>query len=183
MSALRSITSQGLTKVQHPYWQQHSQSLSFPSNLVLSPKMFTKRLTMMALLVLSAIATVSSGAKLTKSFFLSLTPEALFAYGLKDAVGGCKIGLNTGSSAYADLYVTSATVGARGYRGWPRNRRNLGTGAVKAPDFPRRRSFCWYQRSEYNLPRSLRTAFCTRSGLHNAAAQLKDAIMKNQCNL
>lgn len=145
--------------------------------------MFTKRFTLMALMVLSAIVAVSGAVRQTKSFFLSLSPEALFAYGVKGAVGGCRITLNTGSRAYADLYVKTATVGNRGYRGWPRNVNGLGTGAVKAPEFPRKRTYCWFQRSEYRLPRSLRNAFCTNSGIRNAAAQLRYAVEKNQCNL
>ncbi|KAI0557941.1 hypothetical protein FGB62_249g05 [Gracilaria domingensis] len=87
------------------------------------------------------------------------------------------------SGAWGDLYVKTATVGNRGYRGWPRNVNDLGTGAVMAPEFPRARTYCWFQRSEYDLPQSLRDAFCTNSGVDNAAAQLKDAIEKDQCDI
>ncbi|KAI0563112.1 hypothetical protein FGB62_46g18 [Gracilaria domingensis] len=146
--------------------------------------MMTKGMTTMALLVLSALASVSVATQLTKSFFLSLSPGALFAYGLKELVGGCRITLHpTDSGAWGDLYVKTATVGNRGYRGWPRNVNDLGTGAVKAPEFPRARTYCWFQRSEYDLPQSLRDAFCTNSGVANAAAQLKDAIEKDQCDI
>eukprot|EP00737_Agarophyton_chilense_P004682 gb/GEZJ01006109.1/.p1 GENE.gb/GEZJ01006109.1/~~gb/GEZJ01006109.1/.p1 ORF type:complete len:145 (-),score=14.10 gb/GEZJ01006109.1/:167-601(-) len=144
--------------------------------------MMAKGLVTTVLLLLGAIASVSAATH-SKSFYLSLSPQALFAYGIKNEVGGCYISLHTGSSGYCDMYVKTATTG-NGYHGWPRNVNDQGTGCVKAPEFPRRRTYCWYQRSEYNNhPLSVRNTFCTNSGVTNAANQLKYAIEKDQCAL
>ncbi|PXF43528.1 hypothetical protein BWQ96_06729 [Gracilariopsis chorda] len=145
--------------------------------------MMTKELIATALMLVGAI---TSACAMThpKSFYLSLSPEALFAYGVKGAVGACYISLNTGSSSYCDLYVNTATIGNNGHRGWPRKLNDMGTGCVKAPEFPRKRTYCWYSRSEYiNHPQAIRDTFCTHPSVTNAANQLRDAVEKDQCAL
>eukprot|EP00178_Gracilaria_changii_P019587 TRINITY_DN56722_c0_g1_i1.p1 TRINITY_DN56722_c0_g1~~TRINITY_DN56722_c0_g1_i1.p1 ORF type:complete len:175 (-),score=6.01 TRINITY_DN56722_c0_g1_i1:129-581(-) len=141
-----------------------------------------------SILMLGLAPTSSSASDcpdpLTKSFYLSLSNNALFAYGVRKDIGaGCRISLGN-SRAHCDLYVKSATVGNQGYRGWPRNRDGLGTGCVMAPEFPKRRTYCYAMRSEYDhLPMLFRESMCTDSGLNNAANVLRDAIEKNQCGL
>lgn len=94
-------------------------------------------------------------------------------------VGKCYISRNTGSG-YCDLYVKSATVGEDGDKGWPKNSAWRGTGCVKAPDFPKRRSTCFYS-SGYGFSKETWSPFCTQYGVDNAVAQLRHAIQNDQC--
>ena len=117
------------------------------------------------------------------AYYLSLSVHQLYyaATGGR-RVGGCYITVSPPPSrSYCDLYVISATVGSRGYRGWPRTTSNLGTGCVKAPDFPKRRSYCFYHSRQYSLSATDRASFCTNNGKSNAVAQLKHAIRRGQC--
>eukprot|EP01026_Neomeris_dumetosa_P038245 TRINITY_DN3116_c0_g1_i13.p3 TRINITY_DN3116_c0_g1~~TRINITY_DN3116_c0_g1_i13.p3 ORF type:complete len:290 (+),score=16.59 TRINITY_DN3116_c0_g1_i13:212-1081(+) len=75
------------------------------------------------------------------------------------------------------LYVRS------GSEGYPLNKECDGTGCVKAPDFPRGINTCWYERDEYCPEiQGLSGDFCTDSGVANAAAQLRHAIINDHCN-
>lgn len=119
-----------------------------------------------------------------KTDFVNLDPFYLFELGFHRLTGGCYISINKGGG-FCDLYVISATVGASGYRGWPRSYDNRGTGCVKAPDFPKRRNICWYTMwNYYNWPLSQRLKMCASSfGEENAAEQLRHAIVNDQCML
>lgn len=119
-----------------------------------------------------------------KALLLSLPIGALYPLGRANFVGGCRIQRNAGAG-FCDLYVKSATTGARGYIGWPRSTQDLGTGCVKAPNFPKRRGHCWYTGSDYNnWPMADRVKMCSSSdGKINAAEQLRHAILHDQCNL
>lgn len=119
-----------------------------------------------------------------KADFIDLDTFTLFQLGVHRLAGGCRIDINTGSN-FCDLYVISATVGAHGYRGWPRSFDNRGTGCVKAPDFPKGRNICWYTMWNYkNWPMSDRSKMCASSfGEDNAAEQLRHAILHDQCML
>ena len=115
------------------------------------------------------------------AYYLSLPVDDLYhsATGGR-RVGGCYIQVSP-NGGYCDLYVKSATVGNHGHRGWPRSTSNVGTGCVKAPDFPKRRSHCFFSSSQYSLSATDRASFCTNNGKSNAVAQLKHAIRHGQC--
>ena len=118
---------------------------------------------------------------LQKGDYLALSDDALWTASTAGKnVGNCHIGFGSQRS-FCDLYVSSATVGNNGNRGWPRNSNGLGTGCVKAPDFPKKMSGCFFQNAEYALSTAERESFCTESGKANALAQLRHAISTDQC--
>lgn len=119
-----------------------------------------------------------------KCYYLSLSTAALYDAATNGKrVGGCYISRNTGSG-FCDLYVIAATTGNQGHKGWPRSTNDLGTGCVKAPDFPKSQSYCFFESNDYSQwPITERTSFCTDKGVTNAVAQLRHAIRNNQCNL
>lgn len=118
------------------------------------------------------------------SHYTSISPSDLYKAATNgNKVGGCYIQVNLGGG-FCDMYVKTATVGNSGYRGWPRNTRNIGTGCVKAPDYPKKVSTCYYTSSEYrNWAMADRTSFCTPNGMQNAVAQLRHAVLNKQCAL
>jgi hypothetical protein len=118
---------------------------------------------------------------LQKGYYLALSDDALWAVSTAgNNVNGCYIGFGT-PTTFCDLYVISATVGNNSHRGWPRNTSGMGTGCVKAPDFPKKMSGCFFQNAEYALSTAERESFCTESGKANALAQLRHAISNDQC--
>ena len=77
-----------------------------------------------------------------KSFYLSMSDIVLFSFGITNKIPGCRISFHEGiSSTFCDMYVKV------GDEGFPLNRFGRGTGCVRAPDFPKRMSICWYSRS------------------------------------
>lgn len=98
-------------------------------------------------------------------------------------VGDCYIQQNGPGGGACDLYVKSAFPGAAADRGWPKTTGGRGTGCVRAPDFPKRVSTCYFDDPRYPLTTAERSSFCTDSGKSNAVAQLKHAIRNNACKL
>lgn len=115
--------------------------------------------------------------------YMSLSNHALF----EEASGGKKVGgcyIKRNENGPCDIYVMTATVGASGDQGWPRNIRNEGNGCVRAPDFPNGFSKCLYVSADFsNWPLDNRQKFCSDSGIDNAAEQLRHAILNNHCDI
>ena len=135
----------------------------------------------LALLSLLAATTHACTTK-NKAFYLSLSDSQLFAEGLSPKrIGKCYI--VRARYGACDLYVKAALAGPRGDRGYPKTRSNLGTGCVRAPDYPKRVRICYYKDPAYPLTAAERVSFCTDSGNVNAAAQLRHAIRNDKCAL
>lgn len=112
-----------------------------------------------------------------------MSTRRLFAYmwsGRK--VGGCYLGKGSARTA-CDMYVKTPTPGAGGYNGWPRTTADIGTGCVKAPDFPKAVSTCYYASPSYGFAPAVYNTFCTSSGMANAVAQMKHAVENDKCGL
>eukprot|EP00737_Agarophyton_chilense_P001943 gb/GEZJ01002197.1/.p1 GENE.gb/GEZJ01002197.1/~~gb/GEZJ01002197.1/.p1 ORF type:complete len:151 (-),score=8.53 gb/GEZJ01002197.1/:182-634(-) len=135
------------------------------------------------LLLIVLCAPTGSHSFCFKDMYLSLGDDQLWAAAREGSrVGGCYIP-SAGPPAFCDLYVKSAVRGSDGDFGWPKNRNNRGTGCVKAPELPRSRSHCFFNRRDYDLPNSELSAFCTGNGKANALAQLRHALRNNACLL
>lgn len=136
---------------------------------------------LLAHLVASASANTCTVTR-NAAFFLSLSTNDLYSLATKgNRVGACYIA--EVSSGSCDLYVKSAVSGSNGDLGWPKTTGNQGTGCVRAPDYPKKVSSCFYSSSSYVLSQSERNSFCTNSGKSNAVAQLQHAIRSNACSI
>eukprot|EP01025_Chloroclados_australasicus_P014092 TRINITY_DN16585_c1_g1_i1.p1 TRINITY_DN16585_c1_g1~~TRINITY_DN16585_c1_g1_i1.p1 ORF type:complete len:197 (+),score=8.35 TRINITY_DN16585_c1_g1_i1:147-737(+) len=117
-----------------------------------------------------------------KDQILSLSDQELFDMGDDQGIENCYI-LQGGSGNACDLYVKSDIQGTHGDRGYPKNTQCRGTGCVKAPDFPKSVTTCYYTSSVYDSSvNSLASSFCTKEGVQNAAAMLRYAISNDVCN-
>ena len=115
-------------------------------------------------------------------YYMSLGDRALYQAATNgNKVGGCYISRGQPGNA-CRLYVKTAKVGSLGYRGWPRNINNVGTGCVKTPP---QQNTCYYTANEYNnWPLAERQAMCQSPfGYVNALAQLRHAIKSDQCDI
>lgn len=137
------------------------------------------------LLLISLVA--SSSAKtctVTKNsaFFLELSTDDLYEHATnRNRVGDCYI--SEARFGACDLYVKSAISGVNGDKGWPKTTDNSGTGCVKAPDYGKKVSTCFYSDNSYLLTQAERDSFCTEFGKENAVAQLRHAIRNNACSI
>eukprot|EP01025_Chloroclados_australasicus_P013763 TRINITY_DN16454_c0_g3_i1.p2 TRINITY_DN16454_c0_g3~~TRINITY_DN16454_c0_g3_i1.p2 ORF type:complete len:174 (-),score=1.86 TRINITY_DN16454_c0_g3_i1:45-566(-) len=117
-----------------------------------------------------------------KNQILSLSDQEIFDIGMNQGVENCFIQQGVLGTACA-LYVKSDIGDTRGERGYPKNKFCIGTGCVKAPDFPKSVKTCNYASQDYDKDiNSLTGSFCTKKGIKNAAAMLRHAIRNDACN-
>eukprot|EP01025_Chloroclados_australasicus_P058716 TRINITY_DN739_c0_g1_i8.p2 TRINITY_DN739_c0_g1~~TRINITY_DN739_c0_g1_i8.p2 ORF type:complete len:235 (-),score=13.72 TRINITY_DN739_c0_g1_i8:772-1410(-) len=108
---------------------------------------------------------------------------ALFWMGRNGLLGDCKVSDSRNSGSFCDFYVTSSIHGQGSYKGYPLNTDCRGTGCVKAPDYPKGISTCWYSQAEYGgAINQISNIFCTEDGIANGAAMLRHAIQNDACN-
>jgi hypothetical protein len=91
------------------------------------------------------------------------------------SLGSCRIAQG-GPGTACDLYVKF-----QGGLGYPQLSTGGGTGCVRAPDYPKGMSTCWYTDTRYTLAAADRANFCTLSGRHNAATQVCHALTHGMC--
>eukprot|EP01025_Chloroclados_australasicus_P007288 TRINITY_DN1232_c0_g3_i1.p1 TRINITY_DN1232_c0_g3~~TRINITY_DN1232_c0_g3_i1.p1 ORF type:complete len:205 (-),score=3.79 TRINITY_DN1232_c0_g3_i1:591-1205(-) len=120
----------------------------------------------------------------SKANLLSQSDWKVFWLGLSGYLGECKvIDATQDPNAACDFYVQSAIHGTGSYKGYPLTTAGTGTGCVKAPDYPKHVTTCWYDDADYGLAiNQITHVLCTEYGVPNAAAQLRHAIQNDACN-
>lgn len=157
-----------------------------PSNLIAVNtliNMATVKICLTAAIITIAVSAVYAVPPPLPIDYLSLSDDKLWcAVTGGNRAGKCHISVCGGA---CDVYVKSAIRGDDGDYGYPkatRNGRKVGTGCVKAPDFPKRRTVCFFDKS-YNLPPPTVAKFCTNRGKDNALAIIRHAIRNNACDI
>ena len=92
--------------------------------------------------------------------------------------------INTGSGS-CDLYAQANNAASNQYPWLHKGLPDLiGTGCVKAPDWPKRRSTCWSSGSNtYPFYNSTPFPICTNNGKKNALNMIRIGIIKDHCDL
>ena len=109
---------------------------------------------------------------------LGLSDQGLYDAALAGLTGNCKV--NKGSTTSAcDLYAVVRLSNGT----WIGLPDLVGTGCVRAPDFPKRQSTCWGPPNTYTNYNTTPTPICTGSGIKNAANMIRIAINRGWCKL
>mmetsp|Transcript_3566 Transcript_3566/g.9922 ORF Transcript_3566/g.9922 Transcript_3566/m.9922 type:complete len:1103 (-) Transcript_3566:305-3613(-) len=90
-------------------------------------------------------------------------------------IGTCGVVDQRSGSGVCDFYFES------GEGRFPRTTTGSGTGCVKAPDFRKSASACYYSSSAYSLTPEEFSPLCTNSGVSNIAGHFRLALSKNEC--
>ena len=144
--------------------------------------MKTSHIFVFALVVLTVNAV--QACSIINDYYLSLSNDKLWAL----VTGGSRIGkcFVQEGGGFCDLYAKAAERGTDGDTGYPKavvNGGRVGTGCVKAPDFPKRRSTCYFTDPRYGLPSDVVSSFCTEKGRDNAVALMRHALLNDKCGL
>ena len=144
-------------------------------------------LQLVLLVVLLALTLASAAAKAKKKEdsglpcqkYLDMSDEDLFFA----ASDGRRIGeycrVKNSPNAACEFSVVAEPSTATGYDGWPRTYEDRGRGCVYHPTG---RGKCLFGREDYrHWPEAERTNMCSGTYVHNAAAQLRHAIVNDAC--
>lgn len=112
-----------------------------------------------------------------QSHYLDLSDEELYETAVAGRIGDyCYIQT---APAACNLYVKARPSNSTRYSGWPRSWDDRGTGCVKDSSH----AHCYFEDDDYkNWHPKVREEMCTDSGTHNAAAQLRHAILHRACS-